>query len=351
MKRFFIFLLMAVLIIQPIHGSIASQGFRLSIPSISSGACIVTSAKGDSVYEKNADMRLHPASTTKILTAILAIEKGGLNKKYKVSRAAIKNIGIGGSNAGLKLNEEVKMMDLLHMLMICSANDAANVIAEGTYGNSFVKQMNKRARELGAKNTTFYNPSGLDVEDGFPNHKTTARDLAILTKYAMSLPLFREIVAKKTYRVPPTNKSKAREIKNTNKFLSTYPYSKDLYTIIGVKTGGTKAAKNNLVVAARDKKGNELICVLLNNPQRQSLYADAKRIFDNAFVLQVQASKSPPKTKEERPAAKLGKEPVKTAEAPEPPVMEAEKEESHEEPLPEIEIGPGGEENLCIPDE
>ena len=252
-----------------------------------SAAYILIDANSDKVIlEKNADTKLHPASVSKIMTAILAIELGDFSKPCTASSFAVKSVGLGGSNVGIQPGEQIYLNDLLHMLMLASANDAANVIAENIAGsiNGFVNLMNKKAREIGAKNTNFSNPIGLDVEDGFPDNKTTARDLACITRYAMSNAKFREIVLKSEYVAPATNKREAKHIKTTNRFFRDIDYNKHLYTVNGVKTGNTKAALNTGVFSARNNEGAELICVVLKNPDRRNMFEEVRELFDYGFT-------------------------------------------------------------------
>ena len=238
------------------------------------------------ICEKNADMKLHPASVTKVMTAILAIELGDFSKPYTASNFAVKSIGLGGSNVGIQPGEQIYLNDLLHMLMLASANDAANVIAENIAGSvsGFANLMNEKARQIGAQNTNFFNPIGLDVEDGYPDNKTTVRDLANITRYAMSNPKFREIVSKSEFVVAATNKRGAKHIKTTNRFFEDIDYNKLLYTVNGVKTGYTKAALNTGVFSAKNNEGAELICVVMKNVNRTSMFEEVRGLFDYGFT-------------------------------------------------------------------
>ncbi|MDQ2087001.1 S-layer homology domain-containing protein [Herbivorax sp. ANBcel31] len=252
-----------------------------------STAFILIDANSDTVIcEKNSDIKLHPASVSKIMTAILAIELGDFSKPYIASHLSVREIGLGGSNASIQAGEEIYLNDLLHLLMLVSANDAANIIAENIAGNisDFKNLMNEKARRIGAKNTNFSNPIGLDVEDGYPDNKTTARDLATITRYAMSNQTFRDIVSKSEFVVPATNRRGARHIKTTNHFLRDINYNKLLYTVNGVKTGYTKAALNTGVFSARNDEGAELICVVMRNGNRTNMFEEIKQLFDYGFT-------------------------------------------------------------------
>ena len=143
----------------------------------------------------------------------------------------------------------------------------------------FANLMNEKARQIGAQNTNFFNPIGLDVEDGYPDNKTTARDLANITRYAMSNPKFREIVSKSEFVAAATNKRGAKHIKTTNRFFGDIDYNKHLYTVNGVKTGYTKAALNTGVFSAKNKEGAELICVVMKNADRTNMFEEIRAAF------------------------------------------------------------------------
>jgi len=173
---------------------------ELKPPRIEAKAAIVIDADtGRVLYEKDAYSRRAIASTTKIMTAIVAIENGNLDDKVKVSSRAA---SIWGSTIKLKPGEELTLKELLYGMMLRSGNDAALAVAEhgGTVEN-FVKMMNDKARELGLKNTAFKTPHGLDVE----GHYSTAYELAMLTRYALQNPVFAQIVATKSTTI--TNRS------------------------------------------------------------------------------------------------------------------------------------------------
>ena len=217
----------------------------------SAKAAIVTEAvSGTALYEKNADLRLPEASTTKIMTALIALEESTLTHRITVSPKAA---AVEGSQLGLTAGAELSVSDLLYVLMMKSGNDAAVALAEGICGSeeAFVERMNRRAEELGLKNTRFENPHGLPAE----GHYTTARDLAELTAAALENEAFRKLVSTERTRLEYQNKV----LTNSNKLLSTCE------GIFGVKTGFTKKAGRCLVTAA-ERRGITLICVTLNDP-------------------------------------------------------------------------------------
>lgn len=266
-----------------------------ALPETQADSFILINAADNRVLcEKDPDKRQYPASTTKILTAILALESGHYEETTTVSQAAIDGIGINGTNAALKEGEVLQYKDLLRMALISSANDAANALAEGVSGSisGFVILMNEKARELGLANSHFSNPVGLDVEDGYPDHQTTARDLAQIMRYATSNPLFREIIAETEYALPVTNlhPESRNSRKSTNLLLTDPLYQSDLFTVIGGKTGYTKAAQNVLVTCARNRDGVELILVLMKHPSRSGIFEEAYRLFEYGFEMVSQDS-------------------------------------------------------------
>ena len=189
-------------------------------------AILIDSSSGRVLYEHNSYEKLPMASTTKIMTGLLACESGKLNKTVKVSPFAS---GTEGSSLWLKIGENQTLKNLTYGLMLKSGNDAAVAIAEYLGGNveAFALLMNKRAREIGAVNTNFKNPHGLD-SDG---HYTTAYDLALIAREAMKNKKFREIVSTKTYSIPMQGEKWDRALKNHNKMLWRYEGCN------GVKTG------------------------------------------------------------------------------------------------------------------
>lgn len=217
-------------------------------------AVLIDTSSGRILYEQNAREQLPMASTTKIMTGLLACESGKLDKSVKISPFAS---GTEGSSLWLKIGEKQTLEDLTYGLMLKSGNDAAVAIAEYLGGSvdAFALLMNKRARELGAVNTNFMNPHGLDAD----GHYTTAYDLALIAREAMKNKKFRSIVSTKTYSIPMEGEKWDRALKNHNKLLWRYDGCN------GVKTGFTKRCGRCLVSSAkRDKK--KLICVTINAP-------------------------------------------------------------------------------------
>jgi D-alanyl-D-alanine carboxypeptidase (penicillin-binding protein 5/6) len=225
-------------------------------PGVSAQAAILIDAEsGRILYEKNSEQPLRIASITKIMTAVVALENGKLTDKVTTSNNAYR---VEGSSIYLKLGEKLSLEDMLYGLMLRSGNDAAVAIAEHIGGSleGFIYLMNKKAEELGMTETIFNNPHGLDDHE---EHYSSARDMAILTAYAMNNEDFAQIVGAKKWTAPLEGSKWGRDWHNKNRMLSKYPYAE------GVKTGYTKRAKRTLVSSA-NKDGHRLIAVTLNAP-------------------------------------------------------------------------------------
>lgn len=227
---------------------------RLEAGAVSTSAassCLIEAETGEVLFAENENERRAMASTTKIMTAILTIEAGDLDREFTVDDYAIM---VEGTSMGLQKGDRVSRRDLLYGILLPSGNDAANAAAVSVSGSisGFVKLMNKKAEELNLANTHFVTPSGLDAE----GHYTTALDLARLTAYAMKNELFREIVSCKSKQLEYGNPPYPRTLYNSNKMLVKYEGA------IGVKTGFTDNARRCLVSAA-ERDGVTLIAVTL----------------------------------------------------------------------------------------
>lgn len=263
--RYILFLMLTFLI----SSAYITTSFAVDASSISvySPSCILMDASsGKILYEKNAKQVRYPASTTKIMTAILVLENCELTDVATVSRNAIHSIPPDYVTSNIKEGEELTIEQLLNVLLIPSANDAAVVLAEHISGSvsKFSDLMNEKAKEIGCENTHFVNPNGIHNK----NHVSTAYDLALIGRYAMQNATFRKIVKKTQYTLPATNKYKKEDrtfkttndllIKNTSKSKSNYYYP----DATGVKTGYTGEAGNCLVSSAK-RDNMEVIGVVL----------------------------------------------------------------------------------------
>jgi D-alanyl-D-alanine carboxypeptidase (penicillin-binding protein 5/6) len=241
-------------------------------PKIYAPAAIVLDRKYNRVvFGKNIHEKRSNASTTKIMTAIVAYENGKLDERVKVSKRAAR---VGGSTIGLNTNDETTLNDLMYGLLICSGNDAAVAIAEYISGDveSFCEMMNEKAREIGAYDTNFVSPHGLDN----PEHYSTAYDLAIMADYALEIPYIANIVKTKKATIYINNRPKS--IYTTNEMLSLYSGAD------GVKTGYTGEAGRCLVTSATKGDYQYISVVLGCNTKKQRTNESIKILnysFDN----------------------------------------------------------------------
>jgi len=243
-------------------------------------------SNGNILYERGANEKIYPASITKLLTAILVVENCELDEIVTVSENAVFSVPSGYVNANLQVGEELTVEDLLYVMLIPSANDAANALAEHVGGNieSFSAMMNTRAKELGCTGSNFTNPSGLQQEE----HYTTTRDLYWIAKEAITKPIIKKILKTTTYTLPETNKYS--DIKSKRIFVSTNYMIRESLTkyycdyCIGGKTGYTTEAKN-CVVEYAEKDGIELIAVVMGEGAsvKGQKFLDAKIMFEYVF--------------------------------------------------------------------
>ncbi len=211
-----------------------------------SSFCVIEQSTGSILYQNNAHQKMPMASTTKIMTALLILENHNIDQIITVPNEAV---GIEGSSIYLKKDERISLKDLLYGLMMRSGNDAANALAIYSAGSieKFATKMNEKARDIGANDTHFVNPSGLHDSQ----HYTTAYDLAIISRYAMNNAIFREIVSSKHY------KGDYRSYTYKNKFLNIFDGAN------GIKTGYTRVSGRCLVSSAK-RNDMQTICVVLN---------------------------------------------------------------------------------------
>jgi len=254
---------------EPINGFIGEEALETTggkLPRISASAAIVMDVEsGRILYEKNAYTRRSIASTTKIMTAILALENGNDDEDVLISKRAA---SIGGSTVDLKEGKTYKLKDLMYAMMLRSGNDAAIAIAEHIGGSVelFAEMMNRKAAEIGAVNTNFVTPHGLDD----PQHYSTPYDLTLITQYALKNEKFCKIVSTK-YSV-----FNGKNIINTNEMLGLYPWAD------GVKTGYTGQAGRCLVTSAT-RNNWKIISVVLGCPTRTIRAQNSKLLLDYAF--------------------------------------------------------------------
>lgn len=260
--RYLVFLLVVAVLL--CHSMQAGAKLGVSAQS----AVVIETSGNRIIYQKNPHKKLPMASTTKIMTAICAIEAGNIDRTVTVDDSAV---GVEGSSIYLAKGERLTIRELLYGLMLHSGNDAAVAIACAVSGSveEFAELMNSTAARIGAVNTHFDNPNGLDSD----NHYTTAYDLAIITAYGLRNRDFLEIVSSYTATIPNGDKPYPRKLKNHNRLLKTYE------GCIGVKTGYTRRCGRCLVSAA--ERGNKrLVAVTLNDGND---WADHAAMLDYGF--------------------------------------------------------------------
>jgi D-alanyl-D-alanine carboxypeptidase (penicillin-binding protein 5/6) len=263
------------------------EKFRLlqpgQIPLMAEGAIVIDAFTGEPLYEKNADLPLYPASTTKILTALLVIEAGDLDREVLITE---EDARVGESSLSLRAGDRYTRRQMLFGLMLKSANDVAHALARDNAGTmpAFALKMTQRARDLGAAHSSFMNPHGLHHSQ----HFTTARDLALIARHAMQQPLFRQIVSTQRFAwhryhappdpsAPPPATPAAAKSKNSRSGKATPPPGPEIWALsnhnrlltrfegcTGIKTGYTNPARHTLVSSAL-RNGREVIAAVLKS--------------------------------------------------------------------------------------
>lgn len=243
---------------------------------VADGALLVDTNSGKILYEKNKDTRFYPASTTKIMTALLVLEHCKLDDIVTVGKKP--SSFIDGNKIYIFEGEEISVNELLHALLIASANDVAIALAEHVAGSeeAFAELMNKKAAELGCTNTHFVNPHGLHD----PDHYTTANDLYLIAKEAMKYDAFREIISTISYKIPPTNKQPLyRPLYTNNNLLISRKYHVDGAN--GMKVGYTDEAGHSFVGSAY--RGDTKLIVVLLHDKKPGMWEDASGLFNYGF--------------------------------------------------------------------
>ena len=238
------------------------------LPLAAKGAIVLDSFTGKPLYEKNSEALQYPASTTKIMTALLVIEEGNLEQEVEVTEEDSK---VGESSLEIKPGDRFTRRQMLYGLLLKSANDVAHALGRDNAGTveRFAEKMTQRARELGATSTRFMNPHGLH----HVQHFTTPRDLALITRAAMEQPLFRQIVS--TRKHPWVTGFAIRELFNHNRLLSRFP------GCTGVKTGYTRPAQQVLASAAtRDSR--EVVAVVMHT-DKPGIWEDSMTLLNYGF--------------------------------------------------------------------
>jgi len=250
-----------------------------SLELVAEGVVLMDAASGSILYSKNPDTQFYPASITKILSTLVALENGGLNDDIVCNAETLYAIEQGSSRVGLEAGEILTLEEALYFVMLQSGNDAAAVVAEHIGGSieGFVDMMNQKAKSLGCTGSNFMNPHGLPDE----NHYTTARDMALIMQDAVKNPDFCKIASATNFTVSETNLNDSRGVWNHHKMIlpaSEYHYD----GVCEGKTGYTSVALNTLVTSA-ERDGIKLIAVILHCQGAANTYYDTEKLFDYGF--------------------------------------------------------------------
>lgn len=283
-KKIIIYSLSTILISGTVftYGECFNDTETLPEPVIYSNAAILMDGKtGEILFEKNADEKHYPASITKVMTALLTLEHLKKDDTFVFSQNAIYSIEAGSSHIGMKIGEKMTVDQALHALLLMSANEVANGLAEAVSGtiDQFAIDMTNRAKMLGAKNTNFVNPHGLHNE----NHYTTAHDMALIVKELYKNDYFKEIMSHETYQIPANELNpEIRYLSQQHKLMNSIRY-KDSYRedVIAGKTGYTNEARHTLVTVA-SKNNIDLIVVILEG-EKNSYYEDTEKLLDFGY--------------------------------------------------------------------
>lgn len=286
LKSIVIFTIIIFLLILPLNISLAvdidTSDYNPDNLTTNSDSIILIDAKtGNILYSKNAYEKKYPASTTKLMTAILTLENCKLTDVVTVSHNAIFSVPVGYSHASLQEGEQLTVEQLLNVLLIPSANDAAFALAEHIAGSvdEFSTMMNNKAKELGCLNTHFVNPNGIHNSD----HYSTAYDLALIGQYAMKFDDIMRIAKISQYTLPKTNKyDRTDRIFNATNGLITKNDEYYYPSATGLKTGYTDKS-GYCIVATAEKNGVELLEVVLGSESISDRYKDCIKLFDYGF--------------------------------------------------------------------
>lgn len=280
MKRFILFTILVSLSLSVLPVYAKNESPWPKGPKVNAKSAIVMEAStGLILYEKNIHKKNYPASTTKLMTTLLALENSSMDDVVDFSKDSVFNIERGSSHIGIDVGEKLTMEDCLYGIMLASANEVSYAVAEHISGSieNFSNLMNERAKELGCEDTHFINPHGLFDK----NHYTSAYDLALISKELLKNESFRAINSTVNYVIGPTNIQKeSRPLCNHHKMLKNSSYYYD--GAFGGKTGYTVKARYNLATfASRDNI--DLICIIMNEDNGQDQYKDTQKLLDFGF--------------------------------------------------------------------
>ncbi|MDO4938980.1 MAG: D-alanyl-D-alanine carboxypeptidase family protein [Lachnospiraceae bacterium] len=260
-----------------------SSAAGIQVPELNSATGIVINADtGEVLWGKDENTRYYPASITKVMTALLVMENCSLDDMVTFSKSATTNLESGATTARMSEGDRMSVRDCLYALMLKSANEVANALAEHIAGSvpKFADMMNKRAKELGCTNTNFVNPNGLNNE----KHLTTAHDMALIAAAAFKYEELRKIDTTNIYRLPASQKDKSGLLISLNNKILMKNHEKYYEYAIAGKTGYTTKAGNTLVTVA-EKDGVRLAAVTMKNQSYLAHYDDTKALFEYGFAV------------------------------------------------------------------
>ena len=271
-------LLLLLFIALPLQGQA-----KVKAPKKQCHAYVVMDAgSGEVLFGQDANKKIYPASTAKLMTAIVCVEKGNVNSVIKTKSDVVYRTTPGTYSLGIGAGVNYTFKDLLHMSLMSSAADATDSLAVGVFGSkkACVEAMNEKCKELGLKKTHFDNPVGSDIGAGYNETYASAKEMAKICRYAMAIPLIRSAVSKAHY----STQKGGMYVNTTNWFLKGMAYyDRDTYKIIGSKSGTTNAAGHVFIATAADYEGHELICAYFGNVSKESTFASIRSLFDYAF--------------------------------------------------------------------
>ena len=256
------------------------QGWPQSADIASDTGILMDADTGTVLFDKGGDQQRYPASITKIMTLLVAVENSSMDEQVTFTETGVRNVAADSSNINSKVGEVMTMQDCLHALMIISANDAAAQIAEHVGGTeqNFIDMMNQRAAEIGCTNTHFTNSSGLPDE----NHYSSAKDMALIFREGLKNKDFRSVIGDADYTIQPTNMTSDKRVMHTHHPM--FAPESDIYYpgCIGGKTGFTNLAAHTLVTAV-EQNGTTYIAVVMHGVELSTCCLDSKALFDYGF--------------------------------------------------------------------
>lgn len=279
MKKISLIIWVLLCIALPVQGEA-----KVKAPKMQCHAYAVMDAgSGEILFGQDENKVIYPASTAKLMTAIVCVENGDVNSKIKTKSEIVNGTTYGTYSLGIASGVKFSFKDLLHMSLMSSAADATDTLAAGVFGSkrACAEAMTAKTQELGLTHTSFDNPVGSDIGAGFDKTYSTAAEMAEVCRYAMSIPLIRSMVAKAHYDV---TSGQELSINTTNWFLrGMASYSKSKYQIIGSKSGTTNAAGHVFIATAVDDEGHEVICAYFGNVSKESTFSSIRKLLDYTF--------------------------------------------------------------------